>query len=303
MQLSKTRLRVSARLISGMEEPPHDIWPVCFRHFQWKQGRNVNSPSSKFTPGKQVYFRYAERYRAGGFQGLPSPGGAQAPYRPETVKTYEIGFKGDFLDNRLRTNISAFISRYSNLQRTVIGSLPVAPFYTQIIRNAANATVKGIEFEATAVPVDNLTIQTSVTYLDSQYKNYVASFIPGLPATDNDHFPFPYSSKWTAKFSPQYVVDMGASRLTFSGTAAYASRYYVAGIPYPAARVRSLVDVSARARLELEDGKYAITLYGENLTNNHFIENFTTPPGGSALYFAGQDHKPVTYGIILGAKF
>lgn len=271
--------------------------PIKFKNFSMEAGAQY-----KFTPDQQIYFRYAEGYRAGGFQSLPSPGGAQAPYNPETVKTYEIGFKGDFFDRRLRTNISLFLSKYKDLQRTVIGALDVPPFYSQIVKNAANATVKGIEFEAVVVPADGLTITTSVTYLDSQYKNYIASFIPGTPPTDNDHFPFPYSSKWQVKFSPQYVIGLGDNSLTLSANAVYSSRYYVAGIPYPAARVRPLVNVSARAKFDFAD-KYSITVYGENLTNNHYIENFTTPPGGSALYFIGQDAKPITYGVSFGVKF
>jgi iron complex outermembrane receptor protein len=272
--------------------------PISFKNFSMELGAQY-----KIAPDKQVYVRYAEGYRSGGYQGLPGFGIPQSPYKPETVQTYEIGFKGDFMDRHLRVNVSAFLSKYKNLQRTVIGSLDVAPFYTQEIKNAADADVKGIELEVTAVPTDALTIAMSLNYLDNKYKNYVATFIAGFPATNHDDFPFPYSSKWSGRISPTYTIDMGDNQLILSATAAYASRYYVAGIPYPAARVRSLVDVSARAKLDVDNGKYSISIYGENLTNNHFIENFTTPPGGNALYFAGADHKPITYGIAVGAKF
>lgn len=277
--------------------PTIDDGQISFKNFSMEVGAQY-----KISDDKQVYARYAEGYRSGGFQGLPSFGVPQRPYNPETVQTYEIGFKGDFLDKHLRVNLSAFLSKYKDLQRTVIGSLDVAPFYTQEIKNAANADVKGIELEMTAVPTDALTINMSLNYLDNKYKNYVASFIAGFPATNHDDFPFPYSSKWSAKFAPTYVIDIGENKLTLSAAAQYASRYYVAGIPYPAARVRALVDVSARAKFEVAD-RYSITVYGENLTNNHFIENFTTPPGGGALYFAGADHKPITWGVALGAKF
>ncbi len=275
-----------------------DDGSISFKNFSMELGAQY-----KITPDKQVYVRYAEGYRSGGFQGLPGAGTPQRPYKPETVQTYEIGFKGDFMDRHLRVNVSAFLSKYKNLQRTVIGSLDVAPFYTQEIKNAADADVKGIELEVTAVPTDALTIAMSLNYLDNKYKNYVASFIAGFPDTNHDDFPFPYSSKWSGRISPTYTIDMGDNQLSLSATAAYASRYYVAGIPYPAARVRSLVDVSARAKFDVDNGKYSISIYGENLTNNHFIENFTTPPGGNALYFAGADHKPVTYGVSFGAKF
>src|SRR5690606_18918841 len=125
-----------------------------------------------------IYFRYAEGYRNGGYQGLPA-NNVQVPYNPEEVKTYELGAKADFLDRRLRTNLTIFQSDYKGLQRTTIASIPIAPFFGQYITNAANARVRGVELEATIVPVDAFTISMSATYLQPKYKDYVAAIIAG----------------------------------------------------------------------------------------------------------------------------
>lgn len=276
--------------------------PLSFRNFSMEAGFQY-----RITDETQAYFRFAEGYRGGGYQSLPSPGGTQEPYDPETVKTYEIGFKGDFFDRRLRLNASAYLSDYKGLQRTVIGGLEVPPYYTQIIRNAADARVKGFELESTMVPIDGLTITGSLTYLDPKYKNFIASFVPGQPATDNSHFPFPYASKWTVKVGPQYEFELAnLGRLTLSSDLTHASRYSITVVPYPAAQVRPLTIINARVKFEDMSGKYSLTLYGQNLTNKHYIANYTTqptPPGAMSIFAIGMDSKPLVYGATLGMKF
>lgn len=275
--------------------------PISFKNFSKEAGAQY-----KFTPNQNVYFRYAEGYRNGGYQGLPA-GNIQRPYDAETVKTYEVGFKGDFFDHHLRTNLSLFQSDYKNLQRTAILPLTIPPFYGQFISNAASARVRGIEFESTIVPTAALTIAMSATYLDPKYKNYEVSLIAGEPAQNRDSFPFPYASKYTAKLAPQYVLDLSSgATITFGADATYSSTYYSGEVPYPSARIAPMVIVNGSIKYEEPNGKYYVTIYGQNLTNKYYLENYTTQPTapGSASFFSiGADHKPITYGATVGVKF
>lgn len=275
--------------------------PLNFSNFSFEAGTQY-----KFASDKQVYFRFAEGYRAGGYQGLPPVSGQQAPYRPETVKTYEFGAKADFFDHHIRANISVFQSDYSDLQRTIVRSLPQAPFFGQFIQNAANARVRGVELEATFVPTDSFTISTNVGFLDPQYKGYVAALLPGV-VTDNDNFPFPFASRWNVKVAPQYRTELpGGIKTTVSADATYSSPYYTAEIPYPIARVRELMLVNASLRFEDPSSRYSLTVYGHNLTNRHYLAVATTTPtpaGGTALFALGVDALPITYGVTIGAKF
>src|SRR3546814_5563053 len=56
---------------------------------------------------------------SGGFNSRNVP----APYRsffdPEKVRDVELGFKGDFLDNKLRVNLAAFHAWQKGVQRIV----------------------------------------------------------------------------------------------------------------------------------------------------------------------------------------
>lgn len=275
--------------------------PISFKNFSMEGGLQY-----KFTSDKMVYARYAEGYRGGGYQGLPASD-LQIPYRPETVKSYEIGAKADFFDHHLRTNIAIFQSEYKDLQRTIILTLPPPRSFGNFLTNAANARVRGVELEATATPTDALTIGMSVGYLDPQYKQFIAAILPGQ-VTDNSNFPFPFSSKWNVKLAPQYVVDLvdGAGTLTFNADATYASSYYTAEVPYPISRVRPLLIVNASAKYTSASGKYSATIYGRNITNKHWLGVTSTTPtaeGGSALFSMGYDAQPIVYGMSVGMKF
>jgi iron complex outermembrane receptor protein len=275
--------------------------PLSFKNFSTEAGIQY-----KFTSRQMIYFRYAEGYRNGGYQGLP-PANVQVPYRPETVKTYELGIKADFLDRRLRTNLALFQSDYKDLQRTTIASLPVSPFLGQYINNAANARVRGIELETTIVPVDALIISLSATYLQPKYKNFIASIVAGDPPQDLSAFPFPFSSKYTVKFAPQYVADLGSGgKVTLGSDLTYATSYYTIEIPYPLARVRALALLNASVKWADASDRYYVELYGHNLTNRYFIQQYTTlptSPGGQSLFNVGVDATPVTWGVKIGAKF
>ena len=70
--------------------------------------------------------------------------------------------------------------------------------------NVGEAEVKGFELETTIYPVDNLTIDGSLSYIDVNYDD--ASVAPaGLKGSET----FPYTPDWTYSFGIQYDADVG----------------------------------------------------------------------------------------------
>jgi iron complex outermembrane receptor protein len=275
--------------------------PLSFKNFSMEAGVQY-----KFTPSQMVFFRYAEGYRSGGYQGTPA-GNVQRPYNPETVKSYEAGVKADFFDHRLRTNLAVFQSDYRDLQRSTFVSIPVSPFVALFTNNAASARVRGIELETTIVPIDALTLSLSGTYLRPKYKNYVASVVPGQAPQDISHFPFPNSPKYTVKFAPQYVADLGGSgKLNLHGDLSYSTSYNTSDIPFPLARVRPMALVNAGVKWEDPSDRYYVEVYGRNLTNRYYIQNYNsqpTAPGGLTFFAIGIEARPRTWGVGAGFKF
>src|SRR5690606_18351729 len=96
----------------------------------------------------------------------PDPCNQLRAFDPETITTYEIGFKSDLLDRRLRLNAAAFFNKYEDiiLQLSACPSIPC-----QQPRNVGTAEVKGFELELSAYPVDGLTLDASMSYIDFEY--------------------------------------------------------------------------------------------------------------------------------------
>ena len=65
-----------------------------------------------------LYASYSKGFKSGGF----NLGGLQAPFNPEKITDYEVGIKADWLDKRLRTNVSGFWYDYTDLQASVINA-------------------------------------------------------------------------------------------------------------------------------------------------------------------------------------
>lgn len=93
---------------------------------------------------------------------------------PEFVTTYEIGYKADFFDNRVRWNTSGFFSDYTNIQLQGFDPDAVDAQGNAIIviQNAGEAEIFGFESELTYVPSDNITIGGSVGYTDADLTEF-----------------------------------------------------------------------------------------------------------------------------------
>jgi iron complex outermembrane recepter protein len=72
----------------------------------------------RFTPEVMVYGLYSEGFRLGGrnSQRAAETGEVPAEYGPDHLKNYEVGIKSDWLDNRLRLNISVFLMEWDDIQ-------------------------------------------------------------------------------------------------------------------------------------------------------------------------------------------
>src|SRR3546814_4863304 len=104
-----------------------------------------------------VYAKTGGAAMAGGFNTRPTPPGLDS-FEPEKVKDVEIGFKGDFLDRRLRTNIAAFYI-WRNGAQNIVNEFSNGTL-TQYVRNAGDIRSYGLEFEGTALPWDGMEITT-----------------------------------------------------------------------------------------------------------------------------------------------
>jgi iron complex outermembrane receptor protein len=122
-----------------------------------------------FTDAVRAYAKYSTGYRAGGFNTQSTPAYFGPGFDQEDVEAWEVGLKSDLLGNRLRVNVAAFDNEYTDLQ---VDQVRVPPIFTDTL-NAGNATIQGVEIEATAVLARGLTANFFYAYLDADYGSYV----------------------------------------------------------------------------------------------------------------------------------
>jgi iron complex outermembrane receptor protein len=120
----------------------------------------------KFTPDKMVYATFSKGFRPGGVNRTAEAG--IGPYQADYLKNYEIGWKTQWFDHRLRWNGAVFWENWNNFQFSFLG-----PNSVTIIENGGNATIKGIENEFEWQATNALTLSTSFTFLDPRLtENY-----------------------------------------------------------------------------------------------------------------------------------
>ena len=272
----------------------------------------------------QLYYAsVATGFLAGGFSETCSQVATCGPYAPEKNTNYEIGFKGDLLDNRLRLNLAAFWTEYENLQRN-----QVFPFFDPISGNAGQETltlnvgdseVKGVEVESTWLATDRLQLKASVGWTDGEYKSFT---LPGqfreAPGVDLTVLDIPFLPEWQIGVQAIFDQDLpnGGSITYIAGihhqTEAETSPLdpnAAAGsnAAFPAiARHPSLSQMEERTLLDAnitytsQDERYYVTLFGKNLLNEKYRVSSNSV---GALWNFTYYGAPLQWGVEVGLSF
>jgi outer membrane receptor protein involved in Fe transport len=99
----------------------------------------------KFSPDALVYATYSEGFRVGGANPLKGNTVLPRTYDSDTLKNYEIGAKTEWLEHRLRFNISAYYMKWDKFAVQIEDPQPEV-FQLGYV-NLADADIKGFEAE------------------------------------------------------------------------------------------------------------------------------------------------------------
>jgi iron complex outermembrane recepter protein len=120
----------------------------------------------KFTPDVMTYATFSRGFRPGGVNRTTQKG--VGPYQADYLTNYEIGWKTQWFDQRVRWNGAFFWEDWKNFQFSFLG-----PNSLNIIENGGNARIKGVENEIEWVPTRELNLSASFTFLQAQLtENY-----------------------------------------------------------------------------------------------------------------------------------
>jgi iron complex outermembrane receptor protein len=241
-----------------------------------------------------VYATYNRGTKSGGFfSGQTTDPADLGPYRDETVNAYEVGAKSEFLDRRLRVNVSAFYYDYKDLQvYTVIqrNGLPV-----QLFTNASKARVYGGEAEIEARPMKGLSLTLGASLLSAEYKDFQSL------GDDYSGNTLPSAPKTSLNGAARYEHPLGAGDLITQLDFTYRAKVY-----YDTANTERLSDkarayVNGQAGWAFADGRYELGLWGKNLADTTNISDITPIAAfGFDVFSMGP---PRTYGVYFRARY
>ena len=225
------------------------------------------------------------------------------PFRPETLTTYEVGFKSDFLDRRVRLNGAAFLNKYDDI---ILGKLicPESSLPSPCLRpeNIGSADVKGFELEASIFPVDGLSIDGSVAVLDFEYTTAaVGGFLvgTGIPADGIT----PYTPELTYSFGIQYDYEMEAGTVSarFDGT--FQDDVYTNAENTPWALVDDRFLGNARLAYTTADEGWRIALEVQNLFDKYYFLSVSDVTSNSLGVVTGVPGMPRTWSVSVEKRF
>lgn len=264
-----------------------------------KGGLNGNQPIdaddswSKFNPSFTAKYQWSDTfntyatvatgYRSGGFNARASDiNGFKTPFNEEQVTSYELGWKSDYLDHRLRINGALFYLDYDDRQVTQLVAGPSGA--SSIVVNAGKSRAEGIELEVTAAMTEHLNMQLSYGYTKIRFKDFVTSLsnpVTGFPIADNvDLSSDPRATTFEPVNSPENMASLAFDYeypLSWAKFAARLSATYSDG--YVNNPIMNLYD--STEHYTLIDGRLSlgeipvfgdahhleVSLWGKNLTN------------------------------------
>jgi iron complex outermembrane receptor protein len=262
-----------------------------------------------------LYASYAKGFKGGGFDprglstaapDLNANGTREASeifdyflFDPETVDSYEIGYKASLFDRRLRLAIAGFYADYKDVQvpgsvGAVIGGVPT---FVGVTTNAGKASFKGIETEFVAGLIrapngTRLNFTGTLGYLDAQYDEFITN-VPGVGPVDVAEFRrIQNTPKWTLSGTFDVSVPVKSGTVTGSTTLSYRSKTFQFETPSPFLDQPgySLVDASLVWRSS--DDRFSVGVHAKNIFDKQYITSgyqflAVNPQTGVPLLTAG----------------
>lgn len=287
--------------------------------------KTFNKPSwrlsvdHRFSPELLMYASYNRGFRGGTYN---PRGSLTSVLAPEVVDAFEIGFKSDLFDRRVRLNVAAYYYDQDKVQvQQVIAG-------RNNVYNADGAEIYGFDGDITWQPTQGLRLFAGVSYTHARYKSFTSAVIsypfpltPGfvIPAGqsclgtfgnpfaqtggnclligDRSGTPLQNTPEWTLSLGGNYDIPTSIGTFTIAGNYYYNDGFFGS----PDGRVSqpsyNLLDASLTWRAPGDD--VYVRIWGKNLTDDFYRNQLSATNAGDN----GTAGAPRTYGVTLGLDF
>ena len=296
--------------------PPSDAFPIAVTSdFEGTETFEKFTPrasiSFKPTPDQNIYLSYSQGFKGGGFD--PRGQTTAAPdlngdgtidyadqfeflrFAPETVDSYELGYKGSLLNGDLYLSAAIFKGDYTDVQ--IPGSVGFDSnndgqndTFIGITSNAGDADINGAEIEAIATisrdfagPGSRFGVTMAAGILDAKYNQFIDAFGNDVA----DQRVFQNTPDLTFNTGLNVAIPAGAGMVDLIGSYSFRTKTSQFEVPNPFLDQDGFALVDASIVYTPDSGRFSIGLHGKNLTDTRYIVagyNFVSGGVGGAPF-------------------
>ena len=259
---------------------------------EWSSFDPALSLQYQMNPELLFYASARQGFKSGGFQSLAgNPTIAANVYDPEEVRSYELGMKSRWLDDRLQLNVAAF---HTDIDDQQILRLPVVG--VTLIDNAGKTSTDGVDIALSALATPNLRFDITATLQKARFDQYVSN---NVSFEGNHQLRSPDE---TVSLLGEYTVPLGAAgELVLRADYAYQSEVFfdAANSSFGGANQGSYGLVNGRITFVSADDSWDVSVYGKNLADEEYFRNVALQ-GRFGLAVPGD---PLTYGVVFNWRY
>lgn len=236
----------------------------------------------QYRPTEEIltFARVSRGFKSGGISPFIDVNNTANAFDPELTTSFEVGANTSWLDDRLRLNASLFHIDWQD-QQAVISVTPTV----RVIRNAAEATSRGIELDGAFQATESLLFTASYGYLDTEYDDFVDTVL-GQDFSGN---PLPYAPEHSAGLGLRLAMPLNdvvtiQTGLDYNFRSSYSFN--------PDNLFRQEPTHLFDARVGVRGNGWSATLWGKNLGDEQYLRQY--------FDFGGTDFGVAAEGRTVG---
>ena len=235
-------------------------------------------------------------------------------YDPEQLTSYEVGYKGTFLDGTLQLNSSIYFYDYENIQ-TVVFEPGAAGGTTNSLIAVPGAELFGVEADVLYFVNDALSVGGNFSYTPSEYtadfdliNNFDASapaslFTPEERTINGNGASLVAVPEWKWSAWSQYrfgLADNG--NLDLRTSVSYIDDVYFTAFEQEADQAPAYYRWDARATWASVTGRYTVSAFVNNILNDIGIRQIEADTEENGFRRTAQVTEPRIYGLEFQVK-
>jgi iron complex outermembrane recepter protein len=279
--------------------PTPTAFPGQVRKHSWDELQPKVTLRYKPADDRTWYVGYSRGFRSGGFNqtgvGAANIAGIDDLFDKETADTYEAGFKGEFMDRRLATNLSVYYTQANGSYFFVFDPNTS----TQNLGNLGDVDYKGVELELKGRMTDSFEAYLGLGYTDSEIKESARD-----PNDVGNQAPLvsEYSANLGLAYRQEMAVFGGASLFVRTDLDVTGPTWF-----YPDNFTKRDTVSLLNLRVGLDSKTWSVTAWVKNLTDEDYNAEwspgpqfFPNPGYTNNFVFKGM---PRRWGVDLAYRF